>query len=53
MSPTRTEHADHDQRRAEFERVTQYVTQRAWTEGLEEEATAALFDVLEEGKAER
>ena len=35
-----------DNRRAEFERVMQYATERAWVDGLEEAVMAALFDVL-------
>jgi hypothetical protein len=31
---------------AEFRRVMNHVTERAWADGLEEEAKAALFDVL-------
>jgi hypothetical protein len=31
----------------EFRAVMSYVTDRAWTEGLEEEVKVALFDVLD------
>jgi hypothetical protein len=33
-------------RRAEFERVMRYATERAWTDGTEQEVMAALFDIL-------
>lgn len=41
-----------NERKAEFERVMSYVADRAWTEGVEEDVMAALFDVLE-GTARR
>ena len=37
-----------DEREAEFRRVMTYATERAWTDGLEEEVMAALFDVFDE-----
>jgi hypothetical protein len=41
-----TETAAEEDRRAEFERVMRYATERAWNDGTEEEVMAALFDVL-------
>ncbi len=34
------------ERKAQFERVMTYATQRAWTYGAEDDVMSALFDVL-------
>ena len=47
MAPTTViEQQDKDARKAEFERVMNYATERAWVDGIEHEVMAALFDVL-------
>jgi hypothetical protein len=37
---------DNEARKAEFERVMHYATEWAWADGVEQEAMAALFVVL-------
>jgi hypothetical protein len=46
MVTTSGEPPHEDLRKAEFERVMRYVTERAWADGREQEAMAVLFDVL-------
>jgi hypothetical protein len=45
-TPGATQRRADDERRAEFERVMRYATERAWADDLEEQVMAALFDVL-------
>jgi hypothetical protein len=37
-----------DEHKTEFQRVMEYATERAVTDGVEEEVMAALFDVFDE-----